>query len=410
MISDLETQGGAATAASRLAAGLCAAGHEVTRIVSQPDGDQHPWHTVRLMPTRYRWLRGILTLSRDPHLSPALVEALLDPPHQRLVLAQLDRLLAEIRPEIVNVHNLHAARWGPQVVAQAARWAPVVWTLHDTWSFTGRCCVASACRLFQRGCDSSCPTASDYPRLVRWRITGAWQQRQRLLQARPGLVAVSPSHWLASYARQGLWQDHRVEVIRNGLDLSVFKPVSKPTARAALHLPLDRPLLIMSAGGLGDPQKGGGLLQEALAQVETPLTLLLVGSGGGRWLVADRHRLIALGFVSHPQLLALLYSAADLLIHPTLADNAPLVLQEAIACGTPCVCTPVGGCPELVREGESGWVAAELSASALAEAIEQALADLSAGVDLAESCRALAETEYGVQECVERYVECFRSL
>ncbi len=410
MLSDLETQGGAAIAASRLAQGLSEAGHEVTRIVAEPDGASHPWRTARLVPTRQRWLRGVFALSRNPNLSPALVEALLDPAYQRLVSGQLRRLLAEMRPQVINAHNLHAARWGPQVIAEAARWAPVVWTLHDTWSFTGRCCVESSCHLFAEGCDSSCPSADAYPRLARWCIAGAWRKRQELLRSLPDLVAVTPSAWLASYAREGLWQHHRVEVIHNGLDLRVFKPVPKSVARAALDLPSDRPLLIMSAGGLNDPKKGGGLLREALEQVATPLTLLLLGEGGGAWSLRNGHRSVALGFVSHPRLLALLYSAADLIVHPTLADNAPLVLQEAIACGTPCVCTPVGGCPEMVRPGESGWGAAETSAPALAEAIEQALADLRAGADLAESCRALAEREYSLHVCVQRYADCFKSL
>ena len=109
-------------------------------------------------------------------------------------------------------------------------------------------------------------------------------------------------------------------------------------------------------------------------------------------------------------MLAALYSAADLMVSPTLADNAPLVLTEAMACGTPCVCTPVGGCPELVRPGETGWLAAEPSAEALACALNTALCDLAAGTTLAESCREAVEQEHTLEEHVAHYLACFESL
>ena len=409
LINDIEIGGGAANVATGLAEGLCRSGHEVTRIVDEPDGTFHSWKTVQLVPESSWLLATLIKLSRKSHLVPPSLEYALSIPYQHSVIKKLRQLLAEIRPDIINIHNIHASRWSPSLVIEMAKWAEVVWTLHDTWSFTGRCCVESECKLFITECNSSCPTSNNYPRLPRWRIRREWNKRRRMFQSIPNLTAITPSKWLADYARQGLWVKHQVEVIPNGVDTDIFRPKPKHEVRKLLEIPDDRPVLLMSAGNITDKLKGGDLLHSALLKVETPLTILLLGFG--TWSSEPgRHRVISMGYVNNPRLLALVYSSADLVGYPTLADNLPVVLMEAVACGIPCVCTPVGGCPEIVREGESGWVAEDMSPHALARAINQALSDLSSGKDFSISCRALAEREFNLDLMVSRYQHLFETL
>jgi len=117
----------------------------------------------------------------------------------------------------------------------------------------------------------------------------------------------------------------------------------------------------------------------------------------------------ALGHVDEERVV-LAYNAADVLVHPALADNLPNVVLEAMACGTPCVGFPVGGMPEMVRVGRTGWLAGDVTAQALAEALDEALTAIERGVDLHSSCRAVAEAEYAASIQAQRYLRLFESL
>jgi glycosyltransferase involved in cell wall biosynthesis len=117
-----------------------------------------------------------------------------------------------------------------------------------------------------------------------------------------------------------------------------------------------------------------------------------------------------LGYVDHERTKVLAYSAADVLVHPALLDNFPNVVMEALACGTPVVGFPVGGMPEMVSPGITGWLADEVSTQALARTLDKALDDLDRGLNLSESCRTQAEAEYDLSIQAKRYKELFLSL
>ncbi len=410
MVSDVETQGGAAIAASRLAKALCQLGHQVTRLAAAPDGARHEWATRELalsypLPPFHRLLWRALTVEGRERLG------------NRLARRRLDGLLAELRPDVINVHNLHFTfhpRWSPDLLRVCAAHAPTVWTLHDMWSFTGRCVYNYGCERFLRGCDAACPTAADYPSASPGTIARAWEERRRLFEALPGLTAVTPSRWLAREAQRGLWAGHRVEVIPYGLELDVYRPLDRALARRELGLDAAERLLLFAAQNLADPRKGWPLLERAL-RLESRhgsrrgVRLLALG-GGDLPARVNGVEIKRLDYITDERAKALVYNAADLLVHPAPLDNSPLVVAEALACGTPAAAFAVGGAPEMVVPGCTGWLATETSAAALAETLDAALADLSRGGDLRNSCREFAETRFGFAEQARRYLRLFSSL
>jgi glycosyltransferase involved in cell wall biosynthesis len=324
--------------------------------------------------------------------------------------SRLNDLLKELQPDVINVHNLHVAGWGPQLVAVCARHAPTVWTLHDMWSFTGRCAYSYDCRKFTSGCNASCPTPAENPVLEPKLIARAWKLRRRLFAEQADLVAACPSGWLAQEALAGFWSSHRVEVIPNGLPLDVYLPLDRALARAALGINSHSPVILAAAQILTERRKGGAILVEVLQKIRNrPLTLITLGHGRLSSLPkgVTSH---SLGYVDHERTKVLAYNAADLLVHPAPVDNLPNVVVEAIACGTPCVGFAVGGVPDVVRPGLTGWLAQEITARSLASAIDDALTVIKQGTDLRSSCRAIAEAEYAVQIQAQRYLTLFRSL
>lgn len=404
MVSEFETQGGAAVAASRLAFALCESGHRVTRVVTTPDRRDHPWHTVVFAPQR-----GL----PESAFRVMLPDQCRDVWDQNSAERLMGRLMVNLQPDIINIHNLHwatSAGWSPKIVERCAQYAPTVWTLHDMWSFTGRCAYSYDCRRFLSGCGPSCPTPMEYPALQPNRIAGAWRARRNVLSACPELAAVTPSYWLAREASAGLWAAHQIFTIPYGLPTEVYRPVDPVLARAALDVPADRPVMMVAAQSLSERRKGGGFLAQALSQVaHRPLTLLTLGHNQIS-IDAPNIRVHPLGYIDHERTKVLAYNAADLFVHPAPVDNLPNVVMEALACGTPVVGFPVGGVPDMVRPGQTGWLASEVSSNALAVAIRNALEELDHGVDLRASARAVAESEYDDRLQAERYTALFATL
>jgi glycosyltransferase involved in cell wall biosynthesis len=401
MLSDHETLGGAAQAASRLATALCRE-HEVVRLVLFPEGKPYPWERYVLgRESRFaRWAKRV----------PRKVGLLPYPGTPAFAAHELRRFLRDIGKCVVNIHNLHGGTdwgWTADLVSSIAGMWPTVWTLHDMWSFTGRCAYAYGCTKFISGCDAACPTPHEAPRLAPERIAAAWQERHELLAGNPRLAAVTPSRWLASEAQRGLWANHRVEVIPYGVPTDVFVPMPRDEARRRVGLASDGPVLLLAAYDLTERRKGAEILPRLWGAIRhRPLTVLTMGHG--RLELDDPQiRVHELGWIDDDRAKAVAYSAADLLVHPAPVDNLPNTLLEAFACGTPAVGLPIGGVREQIRAGVSGWLAAEASAEALARAVDEAIAS---GMDLRAACRELAEREYGMALQAKRYGAVFETL
>ncbi len=404
MVSDWETAGGAAIAASRLADGLAALGHEVLRIVRKCDGKQHGWRTSTSgypeLSVRLRLMSRLSQYHREHAVAAAAEE-------------QLAAIITEFHPDIINLHNLHGgtdAGWSWRMAEACAQTCPTVWTLHDMWSFTGRCVYAYGCRQFMTGCGGNCPSAGEYPSLDPSRIAAAWESRRDVFQKASSLVGVSPSDWLKGEAKAGLWKNHRVETIRNGLPLDKYCPLSQQAARRELGIHQPGPVILAVAQNWDDRRKGGCYLEKMIEQTAIrPLTLVLLG-GGAPPKAGAGVAVHPLGFIDDERTKALAYSAADLLLHPAPVDNLPNVVMEAIACGTPVVAFPTGGVVEMVFPGRTGWLASNVSAGALKEATETAISQINKGLSLREACRQFALGEYGQDLQARRYVALFSDM
>jgi glycosyltransferase involved in cell wall biosynthesis len=404
MLSDVETKGGAAIAASRLAEGLSGCGLRVTRLVASADGRKHDWNTIaepgwKFLTARIARRTGVVS-STERWM--AFLNA-----------KWLDSVLERLAPDIINVHNFHGALergWKLDWIDICMQQAPIVWTLHDMWSFTGRCAYSYDCRKFLTGCDSACPTATESPILAPDQIAGAWDERRRLMGRYPRMAAVTPSRWLAQEAQAGLWGNNKVTVIPYGIPLDIYRPVDQTHAREVLGINARGPVLLVAAQKLTDRRKGMGILAEALQQLASrSLTILTLGAGDLR-LAKEGVHLISLGYIDNEETKVLAYNAADVLVHPAPVDNFPNVVVESVACGTPVVSFAIGGLPDIVRPQQTGWLADVVSPAALARAIDTALNDIEGGKDMRKSCRATAEAEYGSELQARRYLDVFLSL
>ncbi len=399
LISDVQSKGGAGIAAHRLACALIGQGHEVRWATPYPDpASDIPTVNCRDLPPTGRAARKIALA-----LKPGKKQAV----ESRTITRRLLQIIGEFRPDVVNIHNLHGASLPATLPVELSRTAPVVWTLHDMWAFTGTCAYAMGCRKFESACEGTCPMADTYPASPATRVPGQFEQRVLALQAAGRIAFATPSKWLADEAQRGMLDAFDVRAIPNSVELDRFRPIERNAARQSLDLPLGRPVFVTAATP-GDPRKGASVLYEALARLNRPNTILLQLGGTmpddlvGGW----DHRVLT--GIHDPRLMRRAYSAADAHILPTLADNLPNTLLEAAACGVPSIGSDVGGVGEAIDAGKTGWLVSPGDADALAVRIGGVIDQPADQADTQRrACRVFAESNFAPALQARRYIDLF---
>lgn len=315
--------------------------------------------------------------------------------------------------DILDFHGIHGGRTLSYLsLPMLTKDKPAVFTMHDMWALTGHCAYSYDCDRWRIGC-GQCPYPDTHPAVKRDNTHLEWKLKN-WVYGHSNLTIVTVSSWLAKLARQSLLQRFAIHHIPNGVDTDAYKPLDPDKCRALLGIPLDKRVLMFGALNLSHHRKGGDLLLKALqnlpATLQKELVLLTIGQGGEEFSKIDNIQTINLGFVTQARFKAMCYSAADLFIHPTRADNLPLMLLESMACGTPMVSFDVGGVPELVRPGITGYLAKQDDANDLCRGIIQLLEDNSARRRMGEHCRTTALREYTLELQTQRYLEMYHRL
>jgi glycosyltransferase involved in cell wall biosynthesis len=348
-----------------------------------------------------------------PRLGSLVGELSLPYPSSRL----LGRTEIFSEADVIHLHNLHGRYFDYRVLRRWSRSHPVVWTLHDMWAFTGHCAYSFDCERWREGC-GPCPLFDPRNRGLDeipqppWDNTGAeWRRKHALYGATP-LAVVAPSRWLLELAKQSVLARHpgtSFHHVPHGVDTDVYRPVPPDHARDVLRLRRDGSILLFSAASLGQERKGLRYLVEALrgpALRDRDLQVLMLGPTNdldgalpqARWL----------GPISDEHLQAVAYSAADLVVVPSLADNQPLTALEAMACGTPVAATKVGGLPELVRDRETGVLFPPRDSGALEASVAQLLDDPQLRRRLSDGARQLVLAHHRLEEQADAYREIYR--
>lgn len=312
--------------------------------------------------------------------------------------------LSRFRPRLIHLHWLAASLLRVEDLGRIK--VPVVWTLHDTWALTGGCHYADQCTGYQSQC-GRCPQLgstreNDLSREV-------WRRKQQAYKSLD-LTIVASSRWLADMARKSsLFAGRRIEIIPNGLDTDVYRPLDKAAAKTFLGIDPAHPVLLFGAQPLTAHRKGGDLLVAALAQINIPCTLVTFGDGQLALDALPNVTVRALGTLKEDLELAVAYSVADMLLCPSREDNLPTVVAEAMACGTPCVAFDVGGLPDMISHQVDGWLAKAFDPSDLAAGIRW-VATHPAPEKLQLAARKKALSEYSLEVMNTRYAALYSEL
>jgi glycosyltransferase involved in cell wall biosynthesis len=294
-------------------------------------------------------------------------------------------------------------RWLPKT-------KPLVVTLHDIANFTGGCCFDLGCDRFTREC-GSCPQfgSQDEQDLTRQ----VWRRKRDFYKALDAerVRLVAPCKWMADQARRSsLFSRFECSVVPNGVDTEVFQPRERRTAREVLGIPVDATVLLFLADNVNMYRKGFHVLARALEDLEAEREVFLLSLGKNLPPQLSRTRHVHFDDITNDRTLSFVYSAADVFMMPSLADNFPNTVLESIACGTPVVAFETGGVPEAVRPGVTGFLAPTGDAVKLKDGALRLLDDPEMRRRLGANCRKMALAEYDVKMQARRYLEIYEAL
>ena len=251
---------------------------------------------------------------------------------------------------------------------------PVYWFMHDMWPITGGCHYALGCEKYTYNC-MACPMMSQRRGASKQKDISYHQFREKLcLREFKNLRFLTPSQWLAERVKDSsIFGDFEVGVSRNVLDTDKFIIRNKAEARKRLGLPIEKKFILFGADNISSPYKGWELLKGALMKPMDDVACVLYGSCDIDVQNEIGIEVFSLGRISDKDKLIDVYNSCDVFVTPSLADNYPNVLIEALACGLPVVASDIGGIPEIVEDGFNGRLVSPLTSDNFKSAIEDVL-------------------------------------
>lgn len=394
-----DIQGGAARAAKRINSALVSNGVNSKLIVLRKESDD----------------KDVLEVPNNPIKK---VKALLGPSYDKLAFFthknKLDRFVSSAcwgfdisdyevvkNSDTINLHWINNGFLSIQNIDKLMKLNKrFIWTIHDSWLFTGGCHVTWGCDGYLKNCGES-EVFCTFNRISR----KLWVKKKKLLE-NANLTVVTPSKWLAEKAKSSsLLKDKKVEVIPNCLDTSVYKPIGKKQVRKILNLPVDRRLILFVAtGDYEDKNKGFEFLRRALLKLNNlNYSLLIIGANNPEYMKCISNEIYYSGKLHDDYSLSLYYNAADVYVGPSLEEAFGQTYTEAMACSTPCLAFDYSGPKDIIDHKENGYLAKYNSVDDIVEGIKWILEN-ERYEELCQKARIKVEENYTYNVVSKKYL------
>lgn len=312
---------------------------------------------------------------------------------------ELDR----IKPDIIHIHNIHGhnVHLGKLFHYIKKHNIKVVWTFHDCWAFTGYCphFVYEKCYKWEQVC-KHCTQYRKFSKIFD-RSQSLFLRKFTAIRGVKSLSVVTPSEWLAKLAKNSIFEHCPITVINNGIDLDLFKP-TKSNFRQKYGLD-GKKILLGVAIGFSD-RKGFSFYIKLAKRIDPDTVIVMVGVSKAQ-IKTLPDNIIGIERTNNQKELAEIYTAANVFLNCTLAENFPTVNLEALACGTPVVTFNTGGSVESATDGV-GAVVAQGDIKAMYQEAKRLMA-----IDkISEKCREAAVRKYDERERYIDYIELYKNI
>lgn len=403
IVNTHDIQGGAARAANRLHKGLLAHGIDSQMLVQTKSSQDFrvlaPQTKLDKVKSKIRPYLDRIGLNKYKNRTQTLFSKGIGGD------GSLAERINALKPDIVHLHWINEGFLSINDIARIK--APIVWSLHDMWPFTGGCHYDEWCGAFVKGCGSCKVLVSDKANDLSSKVIRLKQKAY----AKANITVVGLSNWLAEEARKSkLFADKKIVNLPNPIDPKEFCPMDKDFARRLFGLPADKKLILFGAmGATADPRKGFSQLAGALEQLSSDYELVVFGSEEPQTPQGFKQKAHYLGMLNDNVSLKALYNAADVMVVPSLQENLSNAIMESLACGTPVVAFDIGGNGDLITHQQNGYLATRFDTSDLATGIEQ---QFSKSDKICSSQQISADTynHFAVNVVIPRYIDLYQSI
>jgi len=407
-ISKFDIIGGAARAAHRLHSSLLAEKVNSLMLVKSKHSDDPTVVKVERPKTRIENIRNrILTFYESYPLRryKNRSETLFSP--ARVSAPNLVDRINQMEPDIVHLHWITGGTLRPEDLNRIN--APIVWSLCDMWPLTGGCHYDEECGRYEIGC-GKCPIlgSSDEDDLS----AKVFERKKTSYRQKVSLTVIGKSRWITECASLSpVFSNADILNLPNPIDTNLFKPVNKSIACDLLNLPSDKKLVLFGAiNATSSHRKGFHKLSKALSEIETDNAELVVfGSSGPEGSEEFRQKAHYLGRINENILLRLLYSAADVMIVPSIQENLSNAIIESLACGTPVIGFDIGGNGDMIDHKINGYLAKPYDHNDLAAGIDWVLNNPKAN-EISDNARQKVLSTFDSKKVARQYISLYKKI
>ena len=322
----------------------------------------------------------------------------------------LVKQMKEMKPDIVHLHNIHGYFLNYKVLFEylASAHIPVVWTLHDCWPFTGHCAYFdfAGCNLWETGCHAPCPCKKGYPESILIDASKKnYELKKKLFTSVENLILVPVSEWLGGLVSKSYLNKYPIKVIHNGIDVDKFKPLDD-TVTLKKRLKIEDKYVLLGVASVWDERKG---LRDyiKLAEVLPENTIIVLVGLTKEQINGLPYNVIGIECTEDQRELALLYSAADVVLNLSYEETFGMTTVEGLGCGTPSIVYNKTASPELEAE-EICKVVEAGNALQILDAIKEILNGNQ--VIIRRKCRERALDKYDKTKTYGAYMQLYSEL
>ncbi|SDO00506.1 Glycosyltransferase involved in cell wall bisynthesis [Psychrobacillus sp. OK028] len=310
----------------------------------------------------------------------------------------------KLDPDIIHLHNIHGYFINIEILFEYLKRSnkPVIWTLHDCWSFTGHCSHFDFidCNKWKTGC-FKCPQTKEYPSsLMCDNSENNYFMKKKIFKGVKNLTIVTPSKWLAGLVEKSFLGEYPIKIINNGIDLNVFKP-TKSSIKKKQNLTDDFIILGVASGW--SERKGFKNFIELSNRLNDNEKIILVG-------LTEKQKkglppnVVGITRTNNVKELAEIYTLADVFVNLTLEDNFPTTNLESLACGTPVITYNTGGSVESI-DSKSGFIVAQGNITQVLDLIRM-LKNEDKGI-YTDKCIERSILLYDKDKCFKEYINLY---
>lgn len=268
--------------------------------------------------------------------------------------------------DVIILHWINSFLTPKEIRKLAALDKPIIWILHDMWLFTGGCHTDGYCGGYESGC-TACAMSS------RGAAGKNFREKEKLL-AEIDVAIAGPSRWITDCAKKSrILSTKSIHFIPNMLDTQVYHPIQDKQALYQKYGVCQGKWIILfgaADSGTENENKGFQYLLKALESLpRDKFQLVVFGNAGKDMKLPEGFAVTLLGFIQDDESLVEIYNMADVFVNPSNQESFGYTACEALACGTPVVCFPVGGLKEQVEHKKNGYIATYHDAEDLAKGI-----------------------------------------